>query len=247
MLLFWFGALSAHAQESAVVRVAVAANFRYPMVRLADEFERASGHLLEPVFGSSGKFYAQILRGAPFDLFLSADQEKPEKLVQAGLADRKNRFTYALGALVLWSSSPGKVDSAGKVLSAGEFARLAIANPRFAPYGVASLRLLQRLGLDDIEPTRIVMGENIAQTFQFVATGGADLGLVALSQMYLSVAQGSRYWLVPEELYPPIRQGGVLLKQGQSNPAALELMEFLQSESASRIVSSSGYRLPGDP
>lgn len=239
------GALFAACATAAVageVQVAVAANFAAPMQRIADEFERETGHRVRAAFGATGKFYAQIRNGAPFEVLLSADAATPARLEEEGAAVAGTRFPYAFGRLVLWSARAGVVDEQGMVLKEGAFRYLAIANPRIAPYGAAAMQVLRRLGVADAIVPQLVTGENIAQTHQFVASGNAELGFVALSQVWSEgrLAGGSA-WRVPPELHEPIRQDAVLLARGRDNPAARALLEFLHGERAAAIVRSYGY------
>lgn len=230
--------------SAAEVSVAVASNFTAPMQQIAAQFEKDTGHKAQLAFGSSGKFYAQIKNGAPFQVFLSADDEKPAALVQDGLAVASSRFTYAVGRLVLWSAKPAYIDAKGEVLKQGSFKRLAIANPKTAPYGAAAIEVLTHMGLlAAIEP-KFVQGENIAQTQQFINTGNAELGFIALSQvMQNGQLTGGSAWQVPVALHSPIRQDAVLLIKGQSNPAAAALLNFLKGDKARAIIRSYGYDL----
>ncbi len=214
------------------------------MEPLATEFEKQSGHHANLVYGSSGKFVAQIIHGAPFELFLAADQLKPATLVSAGFAVAQSRFTYATGALALWSPQADLVDQQGAVLSSGQFAKLAIANPVLAPYGAAAMEVLERLQLADAIP--LVQGENIAQTYQFVSSGNADLGFVAQSQVFNQgrLQRGSA-WKVPPTLHAPIHQDLVLLGWGQHNPAAQALVKYLHGDQARKIIQSFGYTTGG--
>ncbi|WP_243989414.1 molybdate ABC transporter substrate-binding protein [Thalassolituus sp. C2-1] len=230
---------------AAEVMVAVASNFTAPMKDIAERFQQHSGHQLVMAFGSSGKFTAQIHNGAPFEVFLSADQAKPEALIRAGLASADSRFTYALGRLALWTTSPD-VDVRAQ-LHSGQFRKLALANPRLAPYGTAAQQTLAALALTDSVAARQVMGENIAQTWQFVASGNAQLGFVALSQVMSGgdIHHGS-VWIVPDTLYQPIRQDAVLLKKGElkkgePNPAARAFLAFLQSAEVTELIRGYGY------
>jgi molybdate transport system substrate-binding protein len=226
--------------------VAVASNFTKPMNEIAEAFEKTTGHSANLSFGSSGKFVAQFENGAPFEVFLSADAKNPEKLEKSGLAVAGTRFTYALGRLVLWSAKPDLVDAQGEVLQRGGFAHLALADPKLAPYGAAAVETLQGMGLFDKLQPLFVLGENIAQTHQFVATGNAELGFVALSQVIENGKIGSGSgWIIPAERHVPIRQDGVLLKTGAENPAARALLNFLQSPQALAIIEKYGYALPG--
>lgn len=231
--------------HGADVSVAVAANFTAPMQELARLFARKTGHNARLSFGSSGKFYAQISNGAPFEVFLSADQTKPEALEKAGLVVAHSRFTYAEGALVLWSADPGVNENGETVLVNGDFNKLAIANPRLAPYGEAALQVLRHLGVEDRLEKKLVLGENISQTYQFVGSGNAEVGLIALSQVYLGgqITHGSG-WIVPDSLYDAIRQDAVLLTRGEDNPAATALLEYMQSATARDIIQRYGYHLP---
>lgn len=228
-----------HAGE---VQVAVAANFAAPMKRIAADFERATGHKAQIAFGATGKFYAQIRNGAPFEVFLAADDATPARLESEDLVVAGSRFTYATGTLVLWSPRPGFVDAEGAVLRQGRFNKLAIANPKLAPYGAAAVETLTRLKLLDAVEPKFVQGENIAQTYQFVASGNAELGFVALSQ----VMQGGRLqtgsaWTVPAELHAPIRQDAVLLKRGERNPAAAALLDYLKLPAVKALIRGFGY------
>lgn len=226
------------------VHVAVAANFTAPMQRIAAAFEQETGHKAQLSFGSSGKFYAQIRNGAPFQVFLSADDETPARLEREGATLPGSRMTYAVGQLVLWSARPDLVDDQGQVLRRGPFNKLAIANPRLAPYGRAAEEALASLGLMDGLKSRFVQGENIAQTFQFVSTGNAELGFVALSQVFKDggIKSGSG-WIVPSNLHSPIRQDGVILRGAKDNPAALALMKFLKGDKAKALIRAYGYEL----
>lgn len=224
------------------VYVAVAANFTAPMNIIAADFERATGHKAKPAFGSTGRFYAQIKNGAPFEVLFSADDETPAKLAQEGLADPTSRFTYAIGSLVLWSAKPGFVDANGAVLKSGKFNKLAIANPKTAPYGRAAIETLTKMGLLSAVEPKFVQGENIAQTFQFAQTGNADLGFVALSQVMKDgkVTEGSA-WQVPAAMHEPIRQDAILLNLGRGNPAAEALLKYLKTDKAKAVIRSFGY------
>jgi molybdate transport system substrate-binding protein len=231
------------AAEEAVV--AVAANFTEVAERLEQSFERQSGHTLTLVAGSTGKLYAQIVHGAPFDAFLAADQESPGRLEKEGRAVAGSRFTYATGSLTLWSPEPGRVGSDGAAtLRQGKFRLLAIANPELAPYGAAAKQALEKLGLWDRLKDRIVMGETIGQAHAFVASGNAEIGFVALSSVLSprNETKGSR-WDVPPDLHAPIRQDAVLLARGAGNPAARGFLDFLRSAKAKAVIESFGYRV----
>jgi molybdate transport system substrate-binding protein len=226
------------------VQIAVAANFTAPMEKIAAAFERDTGHMTRLTFGSTGKLYAQIKNGAPFQVLLAADEATPAKLQREGLGVEGSRFTYAIGRLVLWSTREHLVDPKGRVLATDAYDRLAIANPKLAPYGAAAINTLTRLGLlAAIEP-RFVQGENIAQTYQFVATGNADLGFVALSQVWKEgqITAGSA-WLVPADLHAPIRQDAVILSRGAGSTAAQALMAYLNGDGARTIIRAYGYDL----
>ena len=226
------------------VLVAVAANFAAPMKLIAADFEKDSGHKAKLALGATGAFYAQIKNGAPFQVFLSADDETPAKLVQESLAEAPSQFTYAIGGLVLWSAKPGFIDGRGEVLKTAPFAKLALANPKTAPYGRAAIETLTKLGLLKSLEAKFVQGENIAQAYQFVMTGNAELGFVALSQVMKDgvLAEGSA-WLVPAELHEPIRQDAVLLKAARNNAAALALLQYLKSDKAKAVIRAFGYGL----
>jgi molybdate transport system substrate-binding protein len=225
------------------VRVAVASNFSAPMQKIAAEFARDTGHKTVISSGATGKFYAQIRNGAPFEVFLAADDVTPAKLEQEGLAIAGSRFTYAIGKLVLWSPKPGYVDALGEVLKKGGFRHLAVANPKLAPYGRAAQEVLDKKALWQPLQPRLVMGENIAQTWQFVASGNAELGFVALSQIKTgNAALPGSSWIVPAALHDPIRQDAVLLARG--NAAAEQLMKYLKSDKAAAIIRNYSYDLP---
>ena len=229
---------------AAEVSVAVAANFTAPMQKIASAFEQATGHRAVLAFGSTGRFYAQVKNGAPFQVLLAADDETPLRLEKEGLAVAGTRFTYATGRLVLWSAAPGVVDARGDVLRKGGDGKIAIADPRLAPYGAAALQTLQHLGLAQALAPRLVQGESIGQAHQFVATGNAAMGFVALSQVMDNgrIAKGSA-WIVPPTLHAPIRQDAVLLNAGKDNAAAQALLAYLRSDAARAIVRAHGYEL----
>lgn len=235
------GALPSQACAAAVT-VAVASNFAPTLQLMAPMFEGDTGHVLRVISGATGKFHTQIRAGAPFDVLLAADEDTPRKLEAEGWAVPGQRFTYARGKLVLWSSRPGVVDDRGEVLRQVGFARLAMANPRVSPYGAAAQEALIRLGVRDKVAGRIVQGESIAQAFQFVSTGNADLGFVALSQVIApdQPASGS-WWVVPTSLYRPLQQDAVLLKRGQGNAAARALMDYLRGDKARTLIRAHGY------
>jgi molybdate transport system substrate-binding protein len=224
------------------ITVAVAANFTGPAKEIAAAFEKATGDKVTLSFGSSGQFYTQIANGAPFEVFLSADADRPIKAEQAGLAVAGTRFTYAVGRLVLWSPSAGLVDGHGAVLKVGGFSKLAIADPTAAPYGLAAIQTLKTLGVYDQVKPRIVQGTSIAQAFEFVKTGNAELGFVALSQV-IAESGGSR-WLVPESDHEPITQQAVLLKPGANSKGSRAFLAFLKGGQARAIIRRYGYATP---
>jgi molybdate transport system substrate-binding protein len=232
------------AARSDEVQVAVAANFTAPAKRIAVDFEKETGHKAALSFGATGKFYAQIKNGGPFEVLLAADDSTPAKLEEEGAAVRGSRFTYAIGSLVLWSAKPGLVDDQGEVLKKGDFQHLAIANPKTAAYGVAAMETLKALGLLDAVQPRLVQGENIAQTHQFVVSGNAELGFVALSQVMEDgkLTSGSA-WVVPETLHEPIRQDAALLNAGAAKPAAAAWLDYLKGEKARAVIRAFGYTL----
>ncbi len=222
------------------VKVAVAANFTPAMKETAAAFTAATGHQAVISYGSTGKLYAQIIHGAPFEVFLAADQVRPRLLAEAGLA--RTPFTYAVGKLVLWSADPTRIDANGKVLQSGDFAKLAIVNPKTAPYGAAAVQVMHSLGTLAALRPKLVRGDNIAQTYQFILTRNAQLGFVALSQVRLD-PKGS-VWSPPQILYDPLLQDAVLLERGTANPAATALVAFLRGPETRAIIEKYGYGLP---
>lgn len=241
IVAFGLGAAAAPALADEVT-VAVAANFTEPAKEIAAVYQRHTGDKVTLSFGSSGQFYTQITQGAPFQILLSADADRPIKAEQAGLAVPGTRFTYAVGTLVLWSATPGLVDPKGAVLSGGRFAKIAIADPASAPYGAAAIQTMKRMGVYDALAPKLVQGTSIAQAFQFAQTGNAELGFVALSQV-INQAGGSR-WLVPEALHDPIVQQAVLLQVGANSKAARNFLAFLRSGEARAIIRRYGYTTP---
>lgn len=241
MVIAMAGAAAAHAGE---VQVAVAANFAAPMQKIAAEFEKDTGHQARLAFGSTGKFYAQVRNGAPFEVLLAADDETPARLEKEGQGVPGSRLTYAIGRLVLWSAQAGYVDAKGEILKTGNFKHLAIANPKTAPYGAAALSAMKKLNLAEALQPKLVQGENIAQAYQFVITGNAQLGFVALSQVYQDgkIASGSA-WIVPATYHEPIRQDALVLAKGAANPAAKALLDYLKSDKAKGIIRAYGYEL----
>ncbi len=233
-------ALPVHAGQT---NVAVAANFTDAANEIAAAFNEKTGHEAVLSFGSTGQFYTQITQGAPFEVFLAADDERPKKAIDEGFAVADSQFTYAIGTLVVWSKDPDLVEGEA-TLKGGEFTKIAIANPEAAPYGAAAVQTMKALGVyEQLEP-KIVQGNNISQTFQFVETGNAELGFIALAQV-ADHDQGSR-WVVPEDLHDVIRQDAVLLERGADNEAARAFVEFLQSQEALAIIEKFGYGIDAD-
>lgn len=232
---------AAHADE---VQVAVAANFTAPIQAIAKAFEADTGHTLVAAYGSTGQFYTQIKNGAPFQVFLAADDSTPAKLENEHETIPGSQFTYATGTLALWSAKPGYVDADGAVLKGNGYQHLSIANPKAAPYGLAATQVLDKLNLTDATRAKLVEGQSITQAFQFVSTGNAELGFVALSQIYKDgkLASGSA-WIVPVALHDPIRQDAVILTKGRDNPAAQALMDYLKGAKAAAIIQSFGYKI----
>ena len=236
--LLWIGLLGS--AQAAQTHVAVAANFTEPAREIAALFRQKTGHEAVLIFGASGAFFTQITHDAPFEVFLSADEERPRLAVEKGFAVPESRFTYAIGKLVLWSRVLDVTD--GKAtLSAGKFSKLAIANPNSAPYGAAAVETMKALGVFDALQPRLVRGNSISQAFQFVDTRNAELGFVALAQLH-GVTAGTR-WLVPENLHSPIRQDAVLLKRGANDEASKAFLSFLKEPEVRTIIESFGYSI----
>lgn len=226
------------------VQIAVATNFAAPMQRIAVEFEKETKHHAIVVSGATGTLYAQIHNGGPFDVLLAADAATPAKLEGEGLAVPGSAFTYALGTLVLWSALPNYVDGAGDVLRQGPFRHVAIANPKLAPYGAAAVEVIAALHLTEALRPKLLSGESVAQVAQFVATGNAEVGFVALSQVAApGQAIVGSYWVVPARLYSPIRQDAVLLSRGATSPAARALYAYVKSAKARELIRAYGYAL----
>ena len=244
----WVGlvlAVLAHLAQAGEVHVAVAANFTAPMTQLAAQFEQSTGHKAVVSYGATGRFYAQITNGAPFDVLLSADAAVPARLVLEGKGVSGSQFTYAAGRLALWSATPGLVDAQGDVLRRGQFRHVAIAAPLLAPYGAAAMQALERLGLSAAISPKLVTGESIGQAYTMVATGNAELGFVALSQVFAKGKfTGGSAWLVPANLHSPLKQDAVLLLRGQANPAAVALLAFLKTREVRAMMTSFGYEVP---
>lgn len=239
-----FVALSSGTAFADEVQVAVAANFTAPIQAIATDFEKDTGHKLVASFGATGQFYTQIKNGAPFEVFLAADDTTPAKLESENETVKGSRFTYAVGTLALWSAKEGYVDDKGQVLKDGKFQHLSIANPKAAPYGLAATQTLDKLGLTDSTKSKIVEGQSIAQAYQFVQTGNAELGFVALSQVFKDgKLTGGSAWIVPANLHEPIKQDAVILNKGKDNAAAKALMDYLKGPKAAAIIKSYGYQL----
>ncbi len=227
--------------QAAEVVVAVAANFTDATRDIVPLFEKATGHSAKVSFGSTGKLYSQIENGAPFELFLAADSKRPAKAEEQGLAVAGTRFTYAKGKLVLWSAKADAFADGEGYLKTLSFPRAAIANPKTAPYGLAAQQVLEHLGVWGQVRGKLVQGDSIAQTFQFVVTGNAEAGMVAYSQVKAWKGDAGSLWVIPESYYAPIAQQAVLLKRGESNPAATAFLKFLQGPEAHAIIEGYGY------
>ena len=234
----------ASASHAAEAQVAVAANFAEPIKAIAAVLEKTTGHTLRVSLGPTGGLYTQIKNGAPFDVFLAADTERPAMLEKEGLTQPGTRFTYGTGKLVLWSVKPGRVDDKGEVLKAADLGKVAFANPKTAPYGAAALQVMEKLGLQAALQPKLVQGESIGQTFNFVKTGNADVGFVAMSQVRAGgrLKEGSM-WAIPQDLYTAIQQDVVVLKRGENNEAALALIDLLKSPDIKDLIRSYGYDL----
>lgn len=241
LLLTTFFAIGA--VQAAEVQVAVASNFTAPIQAIAADFEKDTGHKLITAYGATGQFYTQIKNGAPFEVFLAADDTTPARLESEGDTVKGSRFTYAIGTLALWSAKAGYVDSQGQVLKHNDFQHLSIANPKAAPYGLAATQVLDKLGLTAQVKSKLVEGQNITQAYQFVSTGNAELGFVALSQVYKDgKVTGGSAWIVPAELHDPIKQDAVILNKGRDNPAAVALVDYLKGPKAAAIIQAYGYQ-----
>lgn len=223
------------------IKVAVAANFTDATRNIVPLFEKATGHTVKVSFGSTGKLYSQIEHGAPFEIFLAADGKRPEKAEAVGLAVTGTRFTYAMGKLALWSPKAGMFTNAETFLKKGDFNKAAIANPKTAPYGLAAQQVMEHLGIWNNLQAKLVRGDSIAQTFQFAATGNAEVGFVALSQVKAWKESGGSVWVIPQAYYEPIAQQAVLLKKGRDNEAAKAFIEFLKGPEARAVITGYGY------
>ncbi len=229
---------------AAEVHVAVAANFTAPVQAIAAEFEKDTGNKVVASFGATGQFYAQIKNGAPFEVFLAADDSTPAKLEAEKTIVPGSRFTYATGKLALWSAKEGYVDDKGEVLKKNEYAHLSLANPKTAPYGLAATQVLANLNLTQAVASKLVEGQNISQAYQFISTGNAELGFVALSQIYKDgKISGGSAWIVPGELHDPIKQDAVILDKGKDNPVARQFVDYLKGPKAAAVIKAYGYAL----
>lgn len=229
---------------AAEVHVAVAANFTAPVQAIAAEFEKDTGNKVVASFGATGQFYAQIKNGAPFEVFLAADDSTPAKLEAEQTIVPGSRFTYATGKLALWSAKEGYVDDKGEVLKKNEYAHLSLANPKTAPYGLAATQVLANLNLTQAVASKLVEGQNISQAYQFISTGNAELGFVALSQIYKDgKISGGSAWIVPGELHDPIKQDAVILDKGKDNPVARQFVDYLKGPKAAAVIKAYGYAL----
>lgn len=242
LILFSLTSLSAYSSE---ISIAVASDFAAPMERIVVLFQKESGHTVKVSLGASGKLYTQIKSGSPFDILLSADETIPKRLIQDGQAVGSSRFVYAIGKLVLWSAQPNFVDTKGGVLNKGNFTKLAIADPKLSPYGLAAKETLEKLVMWNAMQEKLVKGENITLTYQLAATENAELAFISLSQIMRDgkISQGS-WWLVPPELHNPLRQSAVLLTGAKDKIAAQAFLEFLKSNKVVAILRSFGYELP---
>jgi molybdate transport system substrate-binding protein len=231
---------TAHADQ---IPVAVAANFTAPFNKIAVEFEKETGHKVVSSFGSTGKFYAQIKNGAPFEILLAADDETPAKLIKEGAGVAGSQYSYAIGKLVLWSAKPAVVDAKGEVLKGGGFDHIALANPKLAPYGAAAMETMKAMGVLDSLTPKFVTAETIAQAYQFVSSGNSLLGFVALSQVLKDGQIEGSAWVVPANLYTTIRQDAVLLNVGKDKAGAVALLKYMQGAKAQAVIKSYGYEL----
>jgi molybdate transport system substrate-binding protein len=233
--------LFSHSLTADEVKIAVAANFTDVTRIIARLFEKETGHTTKVSYGSTGKLYSQIEHGAPYELFLAADTARPIKAENEGLAVTGSHFVYAKGKLALWSIDPDAFESGETYLKQANLKHLALANPKTAPYGQAALEVMQNIGsLAELE-SKLVKGDSISQTFQFVATGNANAGFVALSQIKAWKGEAGSLWEIPQAYYAPIDQAAVMLKKGASNPAATAFLEFLKGKTARGVITEFGY------
>jgi molybdate transport system substrate-binding protein len=234
-------AFTVHAGE---VRIATAANFTAPMKLIATYFERDTGHTTKLSFGATGQLFAHISHGAPFDVLIAGDESTPQQLIAIGLGVADSSFTYAIGTLVLWSVNPTLINNSSQILYSGKFEKIAIASPTLAPYGLAAMQVIKQLGVTSMVTPKLVEGASIGQTFQFVASGNASLGFVALSQVSSNgVIQKGSAWMVPASLHAPIRQDAVLLTAGKDNHAAKAFLTYMRSDTAAAVIRHFGYGL----
>lgn len=235
---------ASHELKKEKVSIAVAGNFLKPLKVLAEKFESKTKYKVAISVGSTGKLYAQITNGAPFELFLSADQKRPTQLISQKLAIKNSLFTYAIGSLVLWSSDQERIDSGGELLSSPDLKHLAIANPNVSPYGEQTIQALKALGVYNQLKNKFVQGQNLGQTFQYISSGNIQQGIIAESQVTLKgeITSGS-IWILPKHLYQPIKQDAVLLEKGRYNPAAKAFIDYLKTPEAVKIINSFGYKV----
>ena len=243
-LLFALFFLISSVSYAATVMVAVASNFTIPMQKIAESFEIDTGNKLILSFGSSGSFYAQIKNGAPYQVLLSADNETTELLEREEYAQKGSSFTYAVGRLVLWSNKSNYINGSAEILNTNQFKKIAIANSKLAPYGLAAQETINKLGLMSRLESKIIQGENITQTYQFILTENADLGFIALSQVFKDgrISNGSG-WIVPSSYYTPIIQNATILNPGKKHEATQSLVDYLKSDKAQSIIKSFGYEI----
>ncbi len=236
-------AIVANRLHSGEISVAVASNFGNTIRALVAEYQASSEDEIKLILGSTGKLYAQILHGAPFDVFLAADEQRPKLLEEESITISDTRFTYAIGRLVLWSKRSDLVDSKGSVLEAGDFRFLSIAHPKLAPYGQAAKEVLMKMDLWEALAPKLVFGENVGQAFHFISSGNAELGLIAHSQILQpgSLTEGGSRWLVPSNLHSPIEQQAVQLSE---KPESRRFLAFLKNEPALKIIREYGYDTP---
>lgn len=242
----FFSSMAAYSQQ---LRVAAAADLQFAMKDLAARYERQSNQKVEIVYGSSGNFSTQIENGAPFDLFFSADSSYPAKLIEHGLADRQSLYRYAIGRLVLWASQDEHLDVAKngfQVLLDPRVSKIAIANPEHAPYGRAAVGALQKAGIYEQVKSKLVYGENISQAAQFVQSGSAQVGLVALSLAVSPAMQSGDRWLVPQDFYPPLEQVAVVISASKNKSEALQFLTFVKSAKGRELLAKYGFTVPSD-
>lgn len=240
--LFMSGLLSISATcQADSIRIAVASNFSAAIRQLVEQYQSGTSHKIQLTFGSSGKHYAQIIHGAPFDIFFAADSKRPELLETSGVGIKNSRFTYAYGRLALWSTDKSRIDKKGLVLQKATFRHLAIANPKLAPYGAAAMDVLDYLKLKESLQSRLIYGENISQVYQFVASKNAELGFIAYSQLkQVNSSEPGSFWLVPESMHRPIEQQAIQLT---NNDIATDFIRFVKSAQGQKIIRSFGYNL----